>query len=194
MKLALDQEAHSGRPGSPYRLSPRELNKASPQPDPNAPNVSRYSVPPGKSTNLHLLLLSLFASLPFPSRCKLASWDSYWVFCAWQRRHFFGSVSSSLDWSAAYFWSECFSPIDSTAHVSMVTSILLHFLFKTYNFFFVQPYHPHTVYLLKKWNYLKSLWTPTLSFCSDSTSRLILLQHRQQITVIDELVILVIPY
>uniref|UniRef100_A0A3Q3W1Z9 Uncharacterized protein n=1 Tax=Mola mola TaxID=94237 RepID=A0A3Q3W1Z9_MOLML len=46
MKLALDQEAHSGRPGSPYRLSPRELNKASPQPDPNAPNVSRYSVPP----------------------------------------------------------------------------------------------------------------------------------------------------
>ncbi|XP_044078045.1 nuclear receptor corepressor 1 isoform X2 [Siniperca chuatsi] len=46
MKLALDQEAHSGRPGSPYRLSPRELSKASPQPDPNAPNASRYSVPP----------------------------------------------------------------------------------------------------------------------------------------------------
>ncbi|XP_027129137.1 nuclear receptor corepressor 1 isoform X3 [Larimichthys crocea] len=46
MKLALDQEALSGRPGSPYRLSPRELSKASPQPDPNAPNVSRYSVPP----------------------------------------------------------------------------------------------------------------------------------------------------
>ncbi|XP_034745965.1 nuclear receptor corepressor 1 isoform X1 [Etheostoma cragini] len=43
MKLALDQEVHSGRPGSPYRLSPRELSKASPQPDPNA---SRYSVPP----------------------------------------------------------------------------------------------------------------------------------------------------
>ncbi|KAA8586384.1 hypothetical protein FQN60_000220 [Etheostoma spectabile] len=46
MKLALDQEVHSGRPGSPYRLSPRELSKASPQPDPNAPNASRYSVPP----------------------------------------------------------------------------------------------------------------------------------------------------
>uniref|UniRef100_A0A4W6ETM5 Nuclear receptor corepressor 1 n=1 Tax=Lates calcarifer TaxID=8187 RepID=A0A4W6ETM5_LATCA len=46
MKLALDQEAHSGRPGSPYRLSPRELSKASPQPDPNAPSASRYSVPP----------------------------------------------------------------------------------------------------------------------------------------------------
>uniref|UniRef100_A0A668ALP6 Nuclear receptor corepressor 1 n=1 Tax=Myripristis murdjan TaxID=586833 RepID=A0A668ALP6_9TELE len=46
MKLALDQEAQSGRPGSPYRLSPRELSKASPQPDPNVPNASRYSVPP----------------------------------------------------------------------------------------------------------------------------------------------------
>uniref|UniRef100_A0A7N8YI80 Nuclear receptor corepressor 1 n=1 Tax=Mastacembelus armatus TaxID=205130 RepID=A0A7N8YI80_9TELE len=46
MKLALDQEAYSGRPGSPYRLSPRELSKFSPQPDPNAPNASRYSVPP----------------------------------------------------------------------------------------------------------------------------------------------------
>uniref|UniRef100_A0A3Q1HZG1 Nuclear receptor corepressor 1 n=1 Tax=Anabas testudineus TaxID=64144 RepID=A0A3Q1HZG1_ANATE len=46
MKLALDQETHSGRPGSPYRLSPRELSKASPQPDPNAPSASRYIVPP----------------------------------------------------------------------------------------------------------------------------------------------------
>ncbi|KAK1882571.1 hypothetical protein KUDE01_023352, partial [Dissostichus eleginoides] len=46
MKLALDQEMHSGRPGSPYRLSPREVSRASPQPDPNAPNASRYSVPP----------------------------------------------------------------------------------------------------------------------------------------------------
>uniref|UniRef100_A0A3B4Z3Y5 Nuclear receptor corepressor 1 n=1 Tax=Stegastes partitus TaxID=144197 RepID=A0A3B4Z3Y5_9TELE len=46
MMLALDQEAHSGQPGSPYRLSPRELSKASPQPDPNAPNASFYSVPP----------------------------------------------------------------------------------------------------------------------------------------------------
>lgn len=62
MKLALDQEPHSGRPGSPYRLSPRELSKASPQPDPNGPNVSRYSVPPGKSTHLHLLLPFLLAS------------------------------------------------------------------------------------------------------------------------------------
>ncbi|KAJ4930394.1 hypothetical protein JOQ06_019398, partial [Pogonophryne albipinna] len=46
MKLALEQEMHSGRPGSPYRLSPREMSRASPQPDPNAPNASRYSVPP----------------------------------------------------------------------------------------------------------------------------------------------------
>ncbi|XP_013767507.1 nuclear receptor corepressor 1 isoform X3 [Pundamilia nyererei] len=44
MMLAVDQETHSGQPGSPYRLSPRELRKASP--DPNAPNVSCYSVPP----------------------------------------------------------------------------------------------------------------------------------------------------
>ncbi|XP_023688841.2 nuclear receptor corepressor 1 isoform X1 [Paramormyrops kingsleyae] len=47
MKLALEQEAQShggtGRSASPYRLSPRELSKASPQPDPSAP---RYSVPP----------------------------------------------------------------------------------------------------------------------------------------------------
>ncbi|CAB1456003.1 unnamed protein product [Pleuronectes platessa] len=46
MKLALDQEAHSGLPGSPYRLSPRDLSRASPQPDPNIPSASRYSVPP----------------------------------------------------------------------------------------------------------------------------------------------------
>lgn len=73
MKLALDQEAHSGRPGSPYRLSPRELSKASPQPDPNAPSVSRYSVPPGKSTHLHLLLPSLLASsLPLQIQTSLA--------------------------------------------------------------------------------------------------------------------------
>lgn len=61
MKLALDQEPHSGRPGSPYRLSPRDLSKVPPQPDPNAPSVSRYSVPPGNRTRLH----------PFPS---LHSW------------------------------------------------------------------------------------------------------------------------
>ncbi|XP_067350893.1 nuclear receptor corepressor 1 isoform X2 [Channa argus] len=46
MKLAMDQETHSGRPGSPYRLSPRDLSKASPQPEPNTPSASRYSVPP----------------------------------------------------------------------------------------------------------------------------------------------------
>ncbi|KAK2816277.1 hypothetical protein Q7C36_022548 [Tachysurus vachellii] len=41
----MEQEAHAaGRPGSPYRLSPREPSKASPQPDPN--NPARYSVPP----------------------------------------------------------------------------------------------------------------------------------------------------
>ncbi|XP_071023653.1 nuclear receptor corepressor 1-like isoform X3 [Oncorhynchus clarkii lewisi] len=44
MKMALEQEAQSGRPGSPYGLSPREMSKASPQP--NDPNASRYSVPP----------------------------------------------------------------------------------------------------------------------------------------------------
>lgn len=65
MMLAMDQEVHSGQPGSPYRLSPRELSKASPQPDPNAPNVSCYSVPPGKSTHLHLLPYPL--CLPLPS-------------------------------------------------------------------------------------------------------------------------------
>nr|XP_055055975.1 nuclear receptor corepressor 1 isoform X2 [Misgurnus anguillicaudatus] len=45
MKL-IEQESHGGvvRPGSPYRLSPREPNKASPQPDASNPN--RYSVPP----------------------------------------------------------------------------------------------------------------------------------------------------
>ncbi|CAL8398383.1 unnamed protein product [Boreogadus saida] len=46
MKLALEQEAQSGQPGSPYRLCPRELSKASAQSNPSAPNVSRYSVPP----------------------------------------------------------------------------------------------------------------------------------------------------
>ncbi|KAI5615606.1 nuclear receptor corepressor 1 isoform X2 [Silurus asotus] len=41
----MEQEAHAaGRPGSPYRLSPREPSKASPQPEPN--NPPRYSVPP----------------------------------------------------------------------------------------------------------------------------------------------------
>lgn len=42
---AREQDAHGGvgRPGTPYRLSPRDPNKASPQPDP-----ARYSVPPGK--------------------------------------------------------------------------------------------------------------------------------------------------
>lgn len=65
MMLAVDQETHSGQPGSPYRLSPRELRKASP--DPNAPNVSCYSVPPGKSTHFHLLLPTLFASSHDPA-------------------------------------------------------------------------------------------------------------------------------
>ncbi|KAG7224470.1 hypothetical protein INR49_014994 [Caranx melampygus] len=60
MKLALDQEALSGRPGSPYRLSPRELSKASPQPDPTAPSASRYSVPPV----LHPASNQLVGSMP----------------------------------------------------------------------------------------------------------------------------------
>ncbi|XP_026106456.1 nuclear receptor corepressor 1 isoform X3 [Carassius auratus] len=42
----MEQESHGGvgRPGSPYRLSPREPSKASPQPD--ASNATRYTVPP----------------------------------------------------------------------------------------------------------------------------------------------------
>lgn len=49
VKRAIEQEAQvqttAARSASPYRLSPREVNKASPQPDMNA---ARYSVPPGK--------------------------------------------------------------------------------------------------------------------------------------------------
>lgn len=56
----MEQEAHAaGRPGSPYRLSPREPSKASPQPEPN--NSARYSVPPGNltfPTQLGSILLS----------------------------------------------------------------------------------------------------------------------------------------
>ncbi|XP_019401307.1 PREDICTED: nuclear receptor corepressor 1 isoform X2 [Crocodylus porosus] len=47
VKRAIEQEAQvqntAARSASPYRLSPREVNKASPQPDMNA---ARYSVPP----------------------------------------------------------------------------------------------------------------------------------------------------
>ncbi|XP_077597171.1 nuclear receptor corepressor 1 isoform X1 [Stigmatopora nigra] len=64
MKLALDQEAHPGRPGSPYRLSPRDLSKSSPQPDPNHPNAFRYSVPPV----LHPAPNQLIQSLPDGTR------------------------------------------------------------------------------------------------------------------------------
>ncbi|XP_069040617.1 nuclear receptor corepressor 1 isoform X9 [Lepisosteus oculatus] len=46
VKLSMEQDAqshgNSARSASPYRLSPREFNKASPQPE-----ASRYSVPPG---------------------------------------------------------------------------------------------------------------------------------------------------
>jgi len=62
MKLALEQEAQSGlRPASPYRLSPRELSKASAQSNPSAaPSVSCYSVlPPGNQQHA--------PSLPTPS-------------------------------------------------------------------------------------------------------------------------------
>ncbi|KAJ8275776.1 hypothetical protein COCON_G00075280 [Conger conger] len=47
VKLAMESEGQchgSGRSASPYRLSPREHSKTSPQPDAGA---SRYSVPPG---------------------------------------------------------------------------------------------------------------------------------------------------
>ena len=115
MKLALEQEAQSGRPGSPYRLCPRELSKASAQSDPSAPNVSRYSVPPG---NLHTPLPSLhpipaacppffsspispITSGPFPPFCELLL-ASHWAFllphavgCFWlpPDPHFIGSLS-----------------------------------------------------------------------------------------------------
>ncbi|KAL0994417.1 hypothetical protein UPYG_G00121940 [Umbra pygmaea] len=58
MRMALDQEAQSGRPGSPYRHSPRDMSKASPQP--NEPTASRYSVPPG----LHPAPSQVVQSLP----------------------------------------------------------------------------------------------------------------------------------
>ncbi|XP_061154562.1 nuclear receptor corepressor 1 isoform X4 [Syngnathus typhle] len=60
MMLALDQDALFGRPGSPYRLSPRNLSKSSPQPDPNIPNAFRYNVPPV----LHPAPNQLIQSLP----------------------------------------------------------------------------------------------------------------------------------
>lgn len=93
MKLALDPEPHSGRPGSPYRLSPRELSKASPQPDPNAPSVSRYSVPPGKSTHLHPSSFPLFLLPPFKTClvCLLLS-----LLClTW--RYFFSFLGRTLN-------------------------------------------------------------------------------------------------
>lgn len=63
MKL-MEQEAHAaGRPGSPYRLSPREPSKASPQPEPN--NPARYSVPPG--THVHPYLHLTLSCSPFHS-------------------------------------------------------------------------------------------------------------------------------
>lgn len=64
MKL-MEQEAHAaGRPGSPYRLSPRDPSKASPQPEPN--NPARYSVPPG--THHHHYLHHTPSYSPFPSQ------------------------------------------------------------------------------------------------------------------------------
>lgn len=102
MKLALDQEAHSGRPGSPYRLSPRELSKASPQLDPNAPNASRYSVPPGKSTHLHLLLLlpSLLVSfLPLLIQTSLA-WLPLSLWCLTME------ALEAIDWYSLD-WNKC---------------------------------------------------------------------------------------
>ena len=61
VKLSMEQDAHGGvvRPGTPYRLSPREPSRASPQPD-----SARYSVPPGKQgTYTHQLDLPPTTSL-----------------------------------------------------------------------------------------------------------------------------------
>lgn len=53
----IEQEAQVQNPAtrsaSPYRLSPREVNKASPQPEMNA---ARYSVPPGKDLEDQIIL------------------------------------------------------------------------------------------------------------------------------------------
>ncbi|XP_025027010.1 nuclear receptor corepressor 1 isoform X4 [Python bivittatus] len=60
VKRAMDQEAQMqnavARSGSPYRLSPREVNKASPQPDMNA---TRYSVPPVLQPAPHQVITNL---------------------------------------------------------------------------------------------------------------------------------------
>ena len=60
VKRAMEQEAQMqnavARSSSPYRLSPREVSKASPQPDVNA---ARYSVPPGNSFRFAGFLLNL---------------------------------------------------------------------------------------------------------------------------------------
>lgn len=53
----IEQEAQVQNPAtrsaSPYRLSPREVNKASPQPE---MNTARYSVPPGKELEGQIIL------------------------------------------------------------------------------------------------------------------------------------------
>ncbi|XP_039177261.1 nuclear receptor corepressor 1-like [Crotalus tigris] len=60
VKRAMDQEAQmqnaAARAGSPYRLSPREMNKASPQPEMNA---TRYSVPPVLQPAPHQVITNL---------------------------------------------------------------------------------------------------------------------------------------
>ncbi|XP_026549248.1 nuclear receptor corepressor 1-like, partial [Notechis scutatus] len=60
VKRAMDQEAQmqnaAARSGSPYRLSPRDMNKASPQPDMNA---TRYSVPPVLQPAPHQVITNL---------------------------------------------------------------------------------------------------------------------------------------
>lgn len=60
VKRAMEQEAQMqnavARSASPYRLSPREISKASPQPDMNA---TRYSVPPGNFCRPNGLLVNV---------------------------------------------------------------------------------------------------------------------------------------
>ncbi|XP_053130985.1 nuclear receptor corepressor 1 isoform X7 [Hemicordylus capensis] len=60
VKRAMEQEAQmqnaGARSASPYRLSPREVSKASPQPD---MNVTRYSVPPVLQPAPHQVITSL---------------------------------------------------------------------------------------------------------------------------------------
>ncbi|XP_029467150.1 nuclear receptor corepressor 1 isoform X5 [Rhinatrema bivittatum] len=68
VKRALEQEVQmqnaAVRAGSPYRLSPREVSKASPQPD---MNIARYSVPPVLQPAPHQVITNLPEGVRLPT-------------------------------------------------------------------------------------------------------------------------------